>query len=768
VDGGASTASAVTYDNTQSGIVATSAQQAIDEVDARLDALENNEITAEKVDNVETAVGDKVILKDKDGKQIQPIVDASAVIYNNGDVQQALDEIYSNGTEYAYNWKSATDAANDGSTEGSLKDLYNQVQTKADTTEQDICDLAVEDPSMNILVEFKNGGIKTKNFDSTNVPTKNDIENFTAVEDTENTEGPDFNIIDEKGFKILSINEGYPVTKNFNGKDMDNIESGKLTKIYTTLISQESFQLTEPSYSYIACDYNFTEEVILDSIDIARHVDDSVGTEVHIVLGTRDQRSWLLNIRNYTCRITSVREVNGITISTITPQETIFVSSDDYIFIEIDKAKDVQTFNYGSSDDTSHTLWYGTDDASDISTYYQTVGLSYCVCYGYTLRKTTLWSFLRETMSNVSDNTSRIESNEIALKQLNPLTDVVTGGLYTLQVKNGVLGLKSMSVKNILILGHSHTNHAVAYYQDLESLSKYPIWYSDNRAMAATTDDTQWHALLKEGIGTDAYIERANSKIYNSETDEYETKVGCAAIEQNYKKIDDISEALVFDKTKNYDLIIVYISENMSVSSSSTEDKNACTQLWTNMFSYFKESYPDAYILQVCFSSETPQSWLIRSVCSTFNAAFLKTDNLLAENKPTAGDYVKVSDKYVSEFGDYQYMRSVITGHPSDMYMALFANTLLSKYGYKELNYIHKVNLVQKDNGTISCSSDNWVYRGICSIKCTPLDGHTISSISIVDSLGLAVSAEYKENQFGKYYIFTMPNRDVTVTPTFD
>lgn len=85
----------------------------------------------------------------------------------------------------------------------------NDVNTETIENESD---LSFSDEFGNILVEFKNGHIKTKNFDSNNINRDVTTDNASS----------DFNIADEEDNIIASFNQGHIKTKNFDSKSIVN------------------------------------------------------------------------------------------------------------------------------------------------------------------------------------------------------------------------------------------------------------------------------------------------------------------------------------------------------------------------------------------------------------------------------------------------------------------------------------------------------------------------------------------------------------------
>lgn len=90
-------------------------------------------------------------------------------------------------------------------------------------------DFGISDPLGNLIVKFLNGHIVTKNFDSQDVPTRQEVEDSHPVE-TGNDDASDFAISDPNGKQIVKFWRGHIVTKNFNSENISTIEN--VTSIY--------------------------------------------------------------------------------------------------------------------------------------------------------------------------------------------------------------------------------------------------------------------------------------------------------------------------------------------------------------------------------------------------------------------------------------------------------------------------------------------------------------------------------------------------------
>lgn len=96
-------------------------------------------------------------------------------------------------------------------------DAADDVENLIRGSEQPI-DFAVSDYDGNEIVQFKNGHVKTKEFDSEEAASKEEVSNIDKKYSPRTTEISDFAISDYNGNFIIEIQEGYPVTKKFDGR----------------------------------------------------------------------------------------------------------------------------------------------------------------------------------------------------------------------------------------------------------------------------------------------------------------------------------------------------------------------------------------------------------------------------------------------------------------------------------------------------------------------------------------------------------------------
>ena len=103
----------------------------------------------------------------------------------------------------------AADAKKTGDEIGALKEGFNELPSLK-TPEETEADLYVSDESGNVIAEFSDGHIKTKNFDSSDIDLGNTAKIATTKAQT------DLDIADANGFVVVRIKDGAIITPNFN------------------------------------------------------------------------------------------------------------------------------------------------------------------------------------------------------------------------------------------------------------------------------------------------------------------------------------------------------------------------------------------------------------------------------------------------------------------------------------------------------------------------------------------------------------------------
>ena len=140
---------------------------------------------------------------------------ASNVTYNHSDskldatnVQQAVDEMRELINTHEGNIEELQDSVNE---------IKNQ---EIPVTDNGPDDFSIQDEEGNTLCLWKDGHIKTKNFDSEKVVTKEEVASIEhPVEVNENSDS-DLDVADEKGNVLARFKDGHIKTKNFDSSEI--------------------------------------------------------------------------------------------------------------------------------------------------------------------------------------------------------------------------------------------------------------------------------------------------------------------------------------------------------------------------------------------------------------------------------------------------------------------------------------------------------------------------------------------------------------------
>jgi hypothetical protein len=148
----------------------------------------------------------------------------------------------------------------------------NADNLKIEKQPSELPDLAFADENGNILVEFENGHVKTKNFNSDDIH----VDSAPEISDEEFI---DFGILDERKNAILVIEKGNLRTKNFDSRDVDSdggnynfdytgekIEVGKSHKMSCNLLFSTTHSVTRSiqgcacygGFLFVAQDYMYS------------------------------------------------------------------------------------------------------------------------------------------------------------------------------------------------------------------------------------------------------------------------------------------------------------------------------------------------------------------------------------------------------------------------------------------------------------------------------------------------------------------------------
>ena len=486
--------------------------------------------------------------------------------------------------------------------------------------------------------------------------------------------------------------------------------------------------------AYVGYKKPFDKECVIKSLKISSFESNSnyIGKSYNFVIGTIDQRNWLLPRITFTSQIRQVS--NGVILFDFS-DDTIVAKEGEVIFIEMTPTSETR-------DDVLCGLSSETYDANN--EFMVTPNLNAALtaqsssgCNDYELR-TAPFKTIFVQKDEIESLQSQVNSLQNQLNTVGIYEDRVTGTKYQITVSNGNIVLQSLDIKSMMVIGHSFVNYGNSPQAD---------WYLDdgeNRAMAASINEHQWTSLIKDKLGL------TTVKLQSG-----------VDFERNYST--DYDFASKWGVTDSYDAICIYLCENAVYSDTMQES-------WEAMLNYLKSAAPKARIF--CTGS-----WFSNNKQQAIQAACENVSGVIYVNMLPI--YTTTNNRAVSwQRGDYYYGRESTyypmgapAGHPNDKGMLEIANTFLDYMGAEQIeNKTHNITLNQTSGGTIGTPNVEWLENGIVTIRCTPDSGHSIQSVSVKKNSGGSVEVTRRTNNYYDnetervYYTFTMPSEDVTVT----
>jgi len=491
--------------------------------------------------------------------------------------------------------------------------------------------------------------------------------------------------------------------------------------------------------AYIGYDVPATSDALLKSARILRFNSQyaTIDTlDAEILVGIIDQRRNFLPTRVYP--VIGQRDGKLLGIYDAFEYIKFTLGSDAYIkagevcFIKVNSISPVITETIGINSvnyDASNKLLYARELTDSLT---EVVGKGAMEFVIDTLPYTSIFSTkaeLKEIDSSVKSLATTVTNNTI-------FNDSATGENYKIKVFNGEVILKSLNVERLLVIGNSMVS---------ESFSAQT---GDDRAMAASVPGHGFADYMANKFG--ATLVKMNvfefEHDYATTTDPY----------------DFVTEWAVTD---DYDAIIFSIGANTpSIDSTSLTN---LTNRYTEALNYLKSAATSSEIyVHTPFQGDV----ISEAVQAAATAAYLPFIDTSAKFYYENGsDVFKVGDYYVDSVGAYHSIEDAgIAGHPSDAGHRRIVNTLLPALAsslYTEDSFT--INLVQSSGGTISTPNKTWQKDGVVTIRVVPDSGKTISSLTVLDSDSISVTATQRTNSHGVYYTFILPAKDVTVTPVF-
>ena len=350
--------------------------------------------------------------------------------------------------------------------------------------------------------------------------------------------------------------------------------------------------------------------------------------------------------------------------------------------------------------------------------------------FSYLLFEATEYDSIFSTEEELTDTKEDISNIKNTLARSGVYIDRITNDRYKLQISNGVISAKKIEYKNGLALGNSYTSHG-----KVENL-----WF-EQRAMAASVNELQWHQLVGKQIGATFIGKPA---------------IGFETACDPDRNLEEYFSSLGI--SNEYDVIIIQLGENIRVT-----DHGRIYKTFYNLFAYLLKNFTKADIY--CLLGE-PYPYVaeqILNAASSLGIVSIDCRGLLVRSD-IAINY-KLGDYVTNDAGGYDYIRNdgVSGGHPSDLGELTIANKVLDALLYEEItDMTFSLKLNQTDGGVISTSLASRLVGGVVSIKCEANEGYDISGLTFSDD---GISAVKETNEYGTYYVFIMPNQDVEITP---
>lgn len=487
--------------------------------------------------------------------------------------------------------------------------------------------------------------------------------------------------------------------------------------------------------AYVGYKKQFDKDCIIKSLSISSFDSSStthsyIGKSYNFVIGTIDQRNWLLPRMTFTSQIKEVK--NGV-IHFDFSDDTIIAKEGEVIFIEMTSTSERKNVLCGLSSET-----YDANNEFMVTPNLNTaLTESSKGCDNYRL-KTIPFNTIFVQKDEIKSLQSQINSLQNRLNAVGIYEDRITGIKYHITVSNGNIVLQSLNIKSLMVIGHSFVNYGNSPEAD---------WYLDdgeNRAMAASVNEHQWTSLIKNKL------ELTTLKL-----------VSGVDFERNYST--DYDFASKWKVTDVYDAICIYLCENAVYNDTMQES-------WEAMLNYLKSAAPKARIFCTGSWNSNNKQQAIQAACKSVS------DTVYVNMIPI---YTTEKNKSVNWYrGDYYYGREstyypmgAAAGHPNDKGMLDIANTFLNYMGVEQIeNKTHNITLIQTSGGIIETPNIEWLENGIVTIRCNPSVGYTINNVSVSKASGDVIISTRRSNTKLNgtervYYTFTMPNEDVIVTP---
>lgn len=477
------------------------------------------------------------------------------------------------------------------------------------------------------------------------------------------------------------------------------------------------------SATIVGYDKTFTKRSLLTQVEILVY-QSAVGANVNFYLGTIDQRNWLLPRKTFTAQVTSLGEtISGQRVSIIDLSAlNIIAEPGEVLFMSPQKTtSNDATFAWSTSALISGVKCLYTTDILNALTESSSRAVMHIKI---SAKEIDTFLALAEDVERTNE---LVQANTEAIARSQIIYDEVTGTPYRLVVSNGMLSVKATRPARLLVLSHSYCQ-----YQRMG-------WWQcdDNRGMAATVVTNDFPSQLKDILGSTSM-----------------TKKNVADFERQLAGYDF---ATGWNLTDNYDAIVLFVGANVEASTSVADIQAG----FEAAIDYLKTACPSADIFIASLSGGNIFAGQ-QAAASAKQVSFIDIRYISISGHWMGAYYFGESNGY------YAVVNGGVAGHPGDYTHWNIAKGLALGMGVEaSTEKAHALTLSQTTGGTISVKDAYGVEGGVISIKCEANEGKAISALSVVDEDGTTIQATQRTNDYGTFYTFIMPARDVTITPTW-
>lgn len=414
------------------------------------------------------------------------------------------------------------------------------------------------------------------------------------------------------------------------------------------------------------------------------------------------------------------------------------------------------TVSYSSDEPDGKTYTCSTLDGTFVAT-------NNILKFSYKILESNLIS--SNTIDNINNEINQLNND---ISQVSILTDRTTGDNYRIVVNNGAISLKPLTYTNAVIIGSSCVVHGRALsidYHRTESGSMVPsvseyTW--ENFTLKALRQKNETAIIAK---GNCAAWERSLFNVVRGENNKI------TGYTENPSDLSFINSVI----SENTDLVIMQLMGNTPVEYDSDATKESLTQVLskkaTELLKYIHEITPnsDIYITQV--SNSLVKGNALKQSAEKLPYVHYVTINGWAEEgfKWILGDYYAEDNDALGTL--YPITHSGVAGHGNEMFYYNATQLMMKAAGYNFIYPTYKIILNKTIGGELTTPNTTWFENSVVNIRCVADSGKTISNIVVENESGTDVSTSVgltrRDNDYGIWYTFKMPNYNVIVTPTW-